>query len=753
MGTVTNIDVPNVGLVSFQRHHLLPRNVARNSEVVDMLIEANLWNNNNRSVNMIGLPNSDVLTGITQHLGPHTQYSAWYTNILGGFETELSSLSGAARDLRLVEISNELVGINNYLKSEFLDPNSPLALMVSSGGTSGQWDDITMDVIRGSDAYQLGRSGVAIPVWIDSDSVGIDPAYSAASGLDADARSAELQDYRNRLANAYDSLDSDAKARLAAGGISERLTAATLIDEIASGNKSASSVSSFLNGTGPKVMVVGGVTLFNPSLAQAAVGVMDGLGRGSEIIDGASLLLLGYAFQQSGAINDISVSSLMSVVTRSNIAFAASHLDNLALGVGQELIIAGVATLLGVGILWKGYEIYQSLDGLTAALAIAAEYGDSELIDRLNTMVEGAQEWLDSRYGSNGSGSGTGSGSTYVPEHQELAELLLTSFDESVLGDGGQTMDNIGSAILQFLRTKTDDHPTILFPLANFGPEDIEQLMDYLHQVAAVEGVPLRQLFEAAILEQSDLFEENPALFAMFNPTHCFAAGTLIEMADGSHKVIEDIRQGDSVLSYNAMGRLVPGRVSRTKMNRVTQVIDFWGTKVTPGHVFLCGDGKFKGQHVPLIDILRSDGAIVLRNGDLMRASTGDRVGSDTDRCSVWVATGDVGRDGQLDIRQARKLRMGQRLITTEGQDVSLAQVISAAGASVDAEGMIVSGDGQKSMFHWTMTFELPNPESYVLDRSNVTLTEIYAANEWDDLQPRLPLKSALNSITKRIVN
>ena len=34
------------------------------------------------------------------------------------------------------------------------------------------------------------------------------------------------------------------------------------------------------------------------------------------------------------------------------------------------------------------------------------------------------------------------------------------------------------------------------------------------------------------------------------------------------------------------------------------------GTGVTPGHVFLCGAGRFAGRHVPLIDILRDDGAV-----------------------------------------------------------------------------------------------------------------------------------------------
>jgi hypothetical protein len=56
---------------------------------------------------------------------------------------------------------------------------------------------------------------------------------------------------------------------------------------------------------------------------------------------------------------------------------------------------------------------------------------------------------------------------------------------------------------------------------------------------------------------------------------------------------------------------LVPARVTRTFVNDVAHVLDFHGTGVTPGHAFLCGAGRFQGRHVPLLDILRDDGAMV----------------------------------------------------------------------------------------------------------------------------------------------
>ncbi|MCA3479647.1 MAG: hypothetical protein IOD00_03275, partial [Rhodobacter sp.] len=104
---------------------------------------------------------------------------------------------------------------------------------------------------------------------------------------------------------------------------------------------------------------------------------------------------------------------------------------------------------------------------------------------------------------------------------------------------------------------------------------------------------------------------------------YCFLPHTLILLADGTTKPIAAIRPGDMVLSPDKTGTLEPARVTRTFVNDVAHVLDFHGTGVTPGHGFLCGAGRFKGRHVPRIDILRDDGAVVRQDGSLMRASTG----------------------------------------------------------------------------------------------------------------------------------
>jgi hypothetical protein len=114
---------------------------------------------------------------------------------------------------------------------------------------------------------------------------------------------------------------------------------------------------------------------------------------------------------------------------------------------------------------------------------------------------------------------------------------------------------------------------------------------------------------------------------------HCFTAGTLIRMADGSEKPIEAITTGDQVLAFDAnaqggRGGFVPARVVQTFIKHDQKVIDFHGVKVTPGHVFLNGEGKFQ----KLEDILRNDGSVVLEDGLVVSARTGRPVNANDER-------------------------------------------------------------------------------------------------------------------------
>ena len=55
-------------------------------------------------------------------------------------------------------------------------------------------------------------------------------------------------------------------------------------------------------------------------------------------------------------------------------------------------------------------------------------------------------------------------------------------------------------------------------------------------------------------------------------------------------------------------------------------------TRVPSGHVYLCGEGPYKGQFRPLFDIIRADGTIVDLDGQSRRAATNQLVGFEADR-------------------------------------------------------------------------------------------------------------------------
>lgn len=210
-------------------------------------------------------------------------------------------------------------------------------------------------------------------------------------------------------------------------------------------------------------------------------------------------------------------------------------------------------------------------------------------------------------------------------------------------------------------------------------------------------------------------------------------------MWDGREKPIEDIAVGDWVTAYDEDGNLVPGRVSHTSRNRVKHILDVHGLMVTPGHVTLCGDGRFAERHVPIIDILRSDGALVTEDGSKVRAATGCLLGSRGDRL-IWTVTGERHRDGSICVRNKGLIRLGTRFITPAGHDVSVMDVIADAGGIVGEDGLIQSCvDGPRMPFLWTFTGRLPKPEDYVLQRSKLHLQDIYQTDEWEAVGPQMP--------------
>lgn len=224
----------------------------------------------------------------------------------------------------------------------------------------------------------------------------------------------------------------------------------------------------------------------------------------------------------------------------------------------------------------------------------------------------------------------------------------------------------------------------------------------------------------------------------------CFLAGTLIDMWDGSRKPIEEIEADDVVVSYYADGALKPGRVSRTFRNRAKRILDVHGLMMTPGHVTFCArvegeDNPFAGTHVPVIDILRSDGALMTRDGALIRAATGCEVGSQADRRIPAIVTREIpGSDDDIVVEEGY-VRLGTGFVAPDGRSITVDEIIARIGGAVADNGLVLLPDGTLHPFVWTLSDALPRPEDYVLQRSVLTLNDIYAAGEWEAMRPRMP--------------
>jgi hypothetical protein len=257
------------------------------------------------------------------------------------------------------------------------------------------------------------------------------------------------------------------------------------------------------------------------------------------------------------------------------------------------------------------------------------------------------------------------------------------------------------------------------------------------------------------IFSSNDIIEENGVLFVLFDDDNgtvkipvgistlltlglltrigelhmCFATETPILLPDGTTKPIEDIRPGDIVQSYDATGSLA-GRVTRTFRNTVSHILDVHGLKVTPGHATLCGAGMFAGRHVPIIDILLSDGALVQADGTLIRVAINQPMGSVEDHM-VQVAYALTPEDVQTGTLAEGETRVGTLLFDRDGVPVSVLDCVVAEGYAFDPETGLIAKPGEAP--HPLFWFgKLPRPEDYILTRSRETLEGILTDGEWE---------------------
>jgi len=239
----------------------------------------------------------------------------------------------------------------------------------------------------------------------------------------------------------------------------------------------------------------------------------------------------------------------------------------------------------------------------------------------------------------------------------------------------------------------------------------------------------------------------------------CFVEGTRIEMwpsdtaaisegignsahseilAKTWYKPIENIAEGDLVVSFGEDGKLRPSKVTRLFRKDVKIVLDFFGTGVTPGHVYFRADNDKAHKFETLIDILRDDGVIETAEGVSIRAATGLPIDDPRDGF-VQAVTGEILDDGAIAVRERGELRLGTRFITEDGRDYCIADLIEALGSKIDENGLICRDNGEAKPFHWDLSETLPKPEDYVLKRSGTSLEKIYQASEWEAQRPQMP--------------
>lgn len=237
----------------------------------------------------------------------------------------------------------------------------------------------------------------------------------------------------------------------------------------------------------------------------------------------------------------------------------------------------------------------------------------------------------------------------------------------------------------------------------------------------------------------------------------CFLAGTPITMwpidpslkpgLDGVYdkaqvraglwtKPIEQVSPKDLVLAHDKNGNMVPGYVPRTMVNESKIILDFHGTWVTPGHVYWCAEGKFAKQYAPLIDILRTDGAVEHENGTMVRAATGCEVGSLDDFPVKIIRI----RNGQPDLVHPERLRLGARFITTDAKEKTFRDDVEKERGKLDAKGFFPDGQHISNLtFAWPEEQPWPSPEDYVMIRSQTTLEDIYRVSQWEYMRPQMP--------------
>jgi len=591
-----------------QNHHIIPQELFND----DFLFLQDIPDfKDSQKFNLMGLPTS--LNGnFTMHLGSHPQYTDWIRDQIALIDDEGGTLA---------EKQAKLIGLTNVMKTKFAEPGFLNTLNGLGDGAiynelSGALSYDGPDGYRNSGAFRLGELADGAltaaqngdwKIFVDGD--------SALNAFNFGKLTATEQQARlDRLNNALDAILPEVDTALRNPAMKDQAArdAARAIDGMVFGNLSEADARATLRGerafttyTGPDGRTS---VLFSSSLASGLGLKLLDLGQGSTIVDAVSLTLIGHGLVQMGAFpTGLGLTGMVRALANSNIVpQALSLLDNLAIEIGKEVAVSAIATMLGVGLLWKGYEIYQSIDGLTGALEFASQADpNNQTLQKLNNAVATIESWFGGQSDPN-----------YVPEYMEMARLVETAFEETP-----ETIDLIVEAIEQYLYKNG-------WVSWNVGQGDIEGALYQLQLLvgSTPDADTLGDAIEAALYDSGKL---SPQVLYALDPTRCFPAGTPITMWDGRRVAIEDVRAGDLVLSFDAAGHACPGQVTRlfTQETREWVRLDFPDGGVmhaTPGHRFRTETGGY-AQIGHLVQ-LGSGTVRVVREDGIAETVTGTRV-------------------------------------------------------------------------------------------------------------------------------
>lgn len=249
---------------------------------------------------------------------------------------------------------------------------------------------------------------------------------------------------------------------------------------------------------------------------------------------------------------------------------------------------------------------------------------------------------------------------------------------------------------------------------------------------------------------QRDIFDKNQQIDrpSAEDQNFCFVAGTMVDMADGTQKPIEQITIGDQVMAFDPFlnegrGGLRASRVTQTHATPNRVVIDFHGTRVTPGHLFLCGDGPDEGDYAMLLDIIRADGAVVRADGSKVRAATNCALGSDGDRMLTvgYFIDSDDAYARQGEVRIAR-IRAGTRLLSDDGKDWSFLDVLAEQAFEFRDDGLVAQAGEEPHPFYYFGA--PPKPEDYILKKSGFTLDQLLAEDATIGAEDGIPVPPAV---------